>query len=175
MAARIHIIGGKNQGKTTLICELVSEFRARGLRVGTIKHTHHHHELDTPGKDSHKHRQAGAAVVGILSPSMNAIFYPVDESASTVDDREDETKYESLVPAFHTCDLLLVEGDTRTNAPRLEVWRAALDTVPLANKNVQVAAIVTDDLLDTGARVLPRKNVTIVADFIWDIVKTRSA
>ena len=64
---RIHIIGRKNHGKTQLVVELVEEFSLRGLRVGTIKHTHHDHELDTPGKDSHRHRSAGAAVVVIDS------------------------------------------------------------------------------------------------------------
>ena len=60
---RLHIIGGKNHGKTTLIVELVQELTKRNLRVGTIKHTHHRHELDVPGKDSYRHRLAGAEVV----------------------------------------------------------------------------------------------------------------
>ncbi|MCA9266810.1 MAG: molybdopterin-guanine dinucleotide biosynthesis protein B, partial [Planctomycetales bacterium] len=67
---RLHLIGRKNHGKTRLIVDLVEELTSRGLRVGTIKHTHHRHELDTPGKDSYQHRTAGAAVVGILSRSM---------------------------------------------------------------------------------------------------------
>jgi molybdopterin-guanine dinucleotide biosynthesis protein MobB len=58
---RLHIIGGKNHGKTMLVVELVQEFARRGIPVGTIKHTHHHHEVDVPGKDSHRHRLAGAA------------------------------------------------------------------------------------------------------------------
>ena len=73
---RIHIIGRKNSGKTTLVVDLVRHFRAQGYRVGTIKHTHHHHELDTPGKDSFRHRQAGAKAVGIVAPTMSAIFWP---------------------------------------------------------------------------------------------------
>jgi molybdopterin-guanine dinucleotide biosynthesis protein MobB len=72
---RLHVIGGKNHGKTTLVVELVKEFSRRGISVGTIKHTHHQHELDVPGKDSYRHRMAGAAAVGILSPSMSALFF----------------------------------------------------------------------------------------------------
>ena len=59
---RVHILGRKNHGKTTLVVELVEYLTARGMHVGTIKHTHHAHELDTPGKDSHRHGEAGASV-----------------------------------------------------------------------------------------------------------------
>ena len=58
---RVHVIGGKNHGKTTLIMDLIRELTARGLQVGTIKHTHHKHELDIPGKDSYRHRESGAS------------------------------------------------------------------------------------------------------------------
>ena len=76
---RIHIVGRKNSGKTTLVADLVAHLTANGHRVGTIKHTHHQHELDTPGKDSHRHREAGAAVVGILCPGMTAVFRPAPD------------------------------------------------------------------------------------------------
>ena len=56
---RIHVVGRRNHGKTTLLVELVEELCRRGLRVGTLKHSSHTHELDTPGKDSHRHRLAG--------------------------------------------------------------------------------------------------------------------
>ncbi|MCA9217139.1 MAG: molybdopterin-guanine dinucleotide biosynthesis protein B, partial [Planctomycetales bacterium] len=99
---RLHIIGGKNHGKTTLIVDLVQSMTATGLRVGTIKHTHHHHELDTPGKDSHRHREAGAQLVGICSPAMNAIFCPPTESENTAD------KYSEFGELFDACDVVLV-------------------------------------------------------------------
>ena len=75
MVKRIHIVGRKNHGKTTLVVDLIQAMRKAGCRVGSIKHTHHGHELDTPGKDSHRHRTAGADVVGICSPSLNALFW----------------------------------------------------------------------------------------------------
>ena len=174
METRVHIIGGKNHGKTTLLEELVVEFRSRGLRVGTIKHTHHHHELDTPGKDSHRHREAGAAVIGILSPSMSAIFRPTEKSDAN-EPRDPEQRYESLAPAFARCDVVLVEGDVRTTAPRVEVWRAERDAAPLANRGVDVVAVVTDDAIDVQAPVLPRADVTAVADFIWKLATRSSA
>lgn len=166
---RVHIIGGKNHGKTTLVAELVAEFRARGLRVGTIKHTHHHHELDTPGKDSHRHREAGAEVVGILSRSMNAVFWSNPEPAES-GSLSTEERYRSFAPAFFECDLVLVEGDTQTTAAKLEVWRAALDTPPVAKRAADVRAIVSDDPVTEHIHTLRRSDVSAVADFITQIL-----
>jgi molybdopterin-guanine dinucleotide biosynthesis protein MobB len=158
---RLHIIGGKNHGKTTLIVELVQEFSRRGLPVGTIKHTHHHHELDVPGKDSYRHRQAGARVVGILSPSMTAAFLSVDEN-----DSDGKERYASFASLFERCRLVLVEGDSQTTAPKIEVWRSVLGTPPLASRDRSILAIVTDDACLAPAIVLPRGDVAGVVDWI---------
>ena len=160
---RIHIIGGKNHGKTTLVEELVAELTRRGFRVGTIKHTHHQHELDVPGKDSHRHREAGAAVVGILTHSTNAIFWtPRNDPrhpAPVGDDR-----YTQFAAAFVDCDLVIVEGDTQTHAPKFEVWRACHGVRPMATQLPGVDAIVTDDPVDGPWRTLPRRNITQLTD-----------
>ncbi len=165
---RIHIIGGKNHGKTTLVAELVQELSSRGYRVGTIKHTHHQHELDSPGKDSHKHREAGAAVVGILTRSLNAVFWQPDSAEfSTSDDR-----YEAFSESFADCQLTLVEGDTQTDAPKIEVWRQSLGSEPLARTDPSIQAIVSHDEaegLDTP--VWPRADVAAVADKIQAILE----
>ncbi|MFO0903244.1 MAG: molybdopterin-guanine dinucleotide biosynthesis protein B [Pirellulales bacterium] len=160
---RIHIIGGKNHGKTTLVEELVAELTARGLRVGTIKHTHHHHELDVPGKDSHRHRAAGAAVVGILTRSLNAIFWNPNVAPGNAA-LSGDARYEQFVAAFADCRLVIVEGDTQTNAPKLEVWRAACGTPPLAMSLNDVVAVITDDPLAGCGRTLPRSDVIRLAD-----------
>lgn len=168
---RIHIIGGKNHGKTTLIVELVAELTRRGLRVGTIKHTHHQHELDVPGKDSHRHRAAGAAVVGILTPSLNAAFW----TPPAWPDRPGpigDARYDQFDAAFAACDLVVVEGDTQTSAPQLEVWRAERGTPPLAAGIPNVRAIISDDAPGGDWRVLPRKDVAGVADSILKIEPT---
>lgn len=155
---RIHIIGGKNHGKTTLVEELVREMSQRGLRIGTIKHTHHHHELDVPGKDSHRHRAAGAAVVGILTRAMNAVFW-TPHSHTTGSAPVGEERYEQFTSAFTNCDLVLVEGDTQTTAPKLEVWRATLGTPPLCRQLKHVAAVITDDPLNDAVYTLPRSDI----------------
>ena len=162
---RVHIVGGKNHGKTTLVVDLVAELRVRGVRVGTIKHTHHHHELDTPGKDSHRHREAGAAVVGILTRSMNAVFWQADLDENS-GDLDADMRYPPFDAAFAACDVILVEGDTRTNAPKLEVWRAALDMPPLAPRLANVQAVVTDDPIESSLAVLARSDVRAIGDLI---------
>ncbi|QDU97309.1 molybdopterin-guanine dinucleotide biosynthesis protein B [Lignipirellula cremea] len=136
---RLHIIGRKNSGKTTLVVDLVAWLTAAGKRVGTIKHTHHQHELDTPGKDSHRHRQAGAAAVGILSPGLNAVYWP------TSDEHDSPARYQQMEPLFQACDLVLVEGHSRSTAPRIEVWRADTETEPIAAQDAGIVALVTDD------------------------------
>lgn len=147
---RIHIIGRKNSGKTTLVVELVSHLRALGHRVGTIKHTHHQHELDTPGKDSFRHREAGAEAVGILAPTMNAIFWPAPQKAScdkvSCDKAADVPRqYDQFDSLMADCDIVLVEGDQHTEATKIEVWRKELNEPPLVIGNPSIAMVVTDD------------------------------
>lgn len=164
---RLHIVGGRNHGKTTLVEELVSELSCRGLRVGTIKHTHHQHELDVPGKDSHRHREAGAAVVGILTPLLSAAFWTNCPSAGP-DECTGDARYERFAAVFASCDLVLVEGDTRTSGPKLEVWRAERGTPLLAGRLSHVLAIVSDDAAPGPIRVLPRSQVSTIASFIME-------
>jgi len=82
--ARVHFIGRQNHGKTTLIVDLVAALATRGLRVGTIKHTGHAHAVDVPGKDSDRHRQAGASPAAFVTPRDVAVFSA--RPAATSDD-----------------------------------------------------------------------------------------
>jgi molybdopterin-guanine dinucleotide biosynthesis protein B len=161
---RIHIIGRKNIGKTTLVVDLVHHFRALGYRVGTIKHTHHHHELDTPGKDSFRHRQAGAKAVGIVAPTMSAIFWPTpsdmsggaEERKACQLEQEDPAgglkqaddlsrQYEPFDALMADCDLVLVEGDQQAQAVKIEVWHQGVEERPLAENNPSIALVVSND------------------------------
>jgi len=154
---RVHVIGRKNSGKTTLIVELVEHLTSQGWRVGTIKHTHHSHELDVPGKDSHQHRTAGAAVVGILASGMSAIFWPLPPH------KDSEERYDEMSPLFSECDLVLVEGDTMVRAPKVEVWRAAASATPLAIDDSSIHALITDDWVDATLPVWRRSDVAELA------------
>lgn len=157
---RVHIVGRQNSGKTTLIVELVEYLTARGLRVGTIKHTHHHHELDVPGKDSYRHREAGAAPVGIMAPGMNALFWP--EVAA----RDDEDRYSQMLIMFQDCDLVLIEGHLAGNAAKVEVWRAATGRRTLADDDSSIQAVITDDSISSPVPVWSRRDVAKLADLI---------
>jgi molybdopterin-guanine dinucleotide biosynthesis adapter protein len=159
---RLHIIGRKNHGKTRLVTDLIAGLSARGRRIATIKHTHHSHELDTPGKDSFLHREAGAAMVGVLARNMTAVFLPADAAVST------DERYGLLGPLFSGCDLVLVEGHLATSAPRIEVWRADRGTAPLAETDPGIRAIVTDDPVPVpaGVDVFPRSNLAPLLDWV---------
>lgn len=164
---RIHIVGRKNSGKTTLIVELIRELSSRGLRVGTVKHTHHRHELDTPGKDSFRHRDAGAAAVGILSPGMDAVFRPRHPLDAEGD------RYAAFAAVFEDCDLVLVEGDSQTAGAKVEVWRRDVTEAPMASNDDSVMAIISDDPIDISAPTWPRSDVTFLADRLLDIAADR--
>ncbi len=141
------------------------ELTARGYRIGTIKHTHHQHELDTPGKDSHRHREAGATVVGILTRSLSAVFWQ-PEKDSTSDDR-----YEAFAQSFADCHLTLVEGDTQTDAPKIEIWRKSLGSEPLAKTDASIQAVVTHDTIPGLAiPAWPRANIDVLADEVLALV-----
>lgn len=160
MPPRIHIVGRKNSGKTTLIVDLVKHFTQQEVKVGTIKHTHHHHELDTPGKDSHCHREAGAAVVGILAREMSAVFWPPSETDTKAD------RYSAMLSVFASCRLVLVEGDSQTTMPKVEVWRATTNTEPMAATDRGIVAIVSDDALELGIPRLARHDVPALAEWL---------
>ncbi|MBX3418288.1 MAG: molybdopterin-guanine dinucleotide biosynthesis protein B [Pirellulaceae bacterium] len=152
---RIHIVGRKNNGKTQLVVDLVRELTAQSFRVATIKHTHHQHELDTPGKDSWQHRQAGAAMVGVLSHNLTALFVPI-EPQDGGDDR-----YDLLAPMFAGCDLVLVEGNLATRAPKIEVWRASVGSTPIYLDDPGIELVVSDDELpDSKACTSPPKKLS---------------
>lgn len=172
---RIHIVGRKNSGKTTLVCDLVQELRRRGLNVATIKHTHHHHELDTPGKDSFLHREAGAVAVGILSPQMTAMFFPVDREATPEGARQDrDQRYVRFESLFADTDVILVEGDLQTNAPRIEVWRTAVSERPYAANDDAVAGVITDDSPpDVRCPIVTRRDIGGIADLVLSLLSQR--
>lgn len=154
---RVHIIGRRNSGKTTLICELIAAFAQQGLNVGSIKHTPHRHEFDRPGKDSHRHRAAGASVAGIISPESGAVFWQIPRGC----DREQ--KYAGLLRMYAECDFVLVEGDSQTAAPRVEVWRSDVEVPPLAAEGLVVHALITDDAPDLDLELWPRADLHVLS------------
>ncbi len=151
----IHIVGRKNHGKTTLILELVEELTRRGLRVGTIKHTSHVHELDTPGKDSHRQRQAGADPAAVVTNDLIGLYFRRDPESDF---------YDRLAPLFADCEVVLVEGHLAGPGKMVEVWREAVGGPCLAGEHDQIVAVVTNDRPDVSLPLWPRSNLAQLAD-----------
>ena len=167
---RVHIIGGKNQGKTTLVVDLISYFLSLDMRIGSIKHTHHAHELDVPGKDSHRHRLAGAEAVGILSGRMNALFWSPSQQQE-----DDQSKYDDFAPSMEHCDLVVVEGDQQAAGLKIEVWRAACQEPPLAQHHPSIAAVVSDDEPAVNVPVFPRHDLCPLGEFLLSKLQVEAA
>ncbi len=154
--------GWSGSGKTTLLVRLVPELVARGIKVSTVKHAHHHFDLDRPGKDSFRHREAGATEVMISSSSRWALMH---EARS-----EGEVPLPALLARMSPVDLVLVEGYKTEPHDKIEVWRAATGQKLLATEDAHVVAIATDrpDELSTprGLPVLPLDDAAAVASFV---------
>lgn len=161
---RVHIVGCKNSGKTTLIVDLVTELTARGYRVGTIKHSSHRHELDVPGKDSYRHRVAGGAPAAAITETMIALHLPL---------RTGESAYSRLEPHYADCDVVLVEGGLDSVAPKVEVWRRVLGNAPIAHQREDIVAIVTDDPVEAAVPRWPRSNVPELVERILALAATK--
>ena len=153
------IAGFKNAGKTTLVVELIKEFRQRGLRVATIKHAHHEFDIDHTGKDSHQHREAGAEEVIVASSRRWAHIRELDKA--------DEPSVDELLQHLGDVDLVLIEGYKHGLHPKLELRRTGREAPELAGTDDSIKAVVNDGPAETaGLPLLERSNVVAIADFI---------
>ena len=148
--------GFSGSGKTTLLRQLIARCKARGLRVGIIKHTHHEFDIDHPGKDSYELRHAGAARIAVGSSQRWALIV---ERPSP----REPTLAEMLeLMTGDALDLVLVEGFRHERFPKIEVHRPVLGRALLAADDDSIIAIATDDAnLDT--RGLPRLDLNDIA------------
>ncbi|MFQ5484178.1 MAG: molybdopterin-guanine dinucleotide biosynthesis protein B, partial [Desulfobacterales bacterium] len=129
----ISIVGKSNSGKTVLVEKLIKEIKKRGYRIGIIKHAHHRFTLDKRGKDSWRHKVAGADTVVVLSPDKLAM----------VKDHNDES-IDSLRKYFMDVDLVITEGFKRERKPKIEILRGARNDKPLCGNDDSLIALVTD-------------------------------
>ena len=150
--------GWSGSGKTTLIEKLIPLFVKRGLRVSLIKHAHHSFDVDHPGKDSYRHRQAGASEVLVTSSRRWVLMHELRG--------EKEPSFEDQVKHLAPCDLLIVEGFKFAPIPKLEVWRAAPGEALLHPKDPHIVAIATDTRLETKVPQLDLNDHLGIASFI---------
>ena len=153
------ITGRKNAGKTTLTEKLVAEFTARGYRVSTVKHAHHATDVDQPGRDSHRHREAGAVEVVLASSNRWALMHEL--RGDTPPELSDHLQVMSRV------DLVLVEGYKLAPHPKLEIWRAANGADLLAPDHPTIELLASDQGDGgTGLPVLDPNDIKGIADYI---------
>ncbi|MXQ09588.1 molybdopterin-guanine dinucleotide biosynthesis protein B [Alphaproteobacteria bacterium GH1-50] len=153
------VVGWKNSGKTGLMERLVTEFTGRGLTVSTVKHAHHVFDVDHPGKDSHRHRQAGATEVLLSSRKRWALMHELREEA--------EMPLETLLAKLSPVDLVLVEGYKRDQHPKVEAHRAETGNPLIATDDPTVRAIASDSGAAADDRPTFDLNDTVaIADFI---------
>ena len=155
----VSIVGKKNTGKTTLIEKLIPELKDRGYRVGTIKHDTHAFEIDHEGKDTWRHKTAGALTVVISSPKKLSLIKEMDQ----------EARLDDIVKAyFNGLDLVITEGYKRATKPKIEVYRSTAHKEPLHVKGASksLIAVMSDKPLDLGVTNFDINDVVGLADFI---------
>jgi molybdopterin-guanine dinucleotide biosynthesis protein B len=150
--------GWSGSGKTTLIEKLIPRFTGIGLRVSLIKHAHHTFDVDKPGKDSYRHREAGAAEILVTSSRRWVLMHELRGAA--------EPAFEEQVKHFSSCDLLLVEGYKYAPIPKLEVWRAATGEPLLHPNDPHIVALASDRKVETKLPLLELDDDRSIAQFI---------
>jgi molybdopterin-guanine dinucleotide biosynthesis protein B len=158
------IAGYSGSGKTTLIERMLPLLTARGLKVAVIKHTHHDFDLDRPGKDSWRAREAGAAAVLLASDHRTALL---------TEHRDTPPRLEDLLDQLPPCDLVLVEGYKREPIPKLEVHRAETDKPWLFPGDANILAVASDVEPPTGFSRIDLDAIQQLTDFILNHALSR--
>ena len=151
----ISIVGKSESGKTTLIEKLIPALQRRGYRVGVVKHAHHGFNMDHQGKDSYRHRQAGANSVMIASPGRIAMIK--DAPGEHLDD---------LLAFFEDVDLLITEGFKRDKAPKIEIFRAERHRHPACLDDDTLVAMVSDTPVEVGVPHFASADIESITEFI---------
>lgn len=150
--------GWSGSGKTTLIEQLIPRFVARGIKVSLIKHAHHNFDIDTPGKDSYRHRHAGAHEVLVSSEKRWALMHELRGAP--------ELSLEQLIERMAPVDLLLVEGFKRYPQPKLEVFRRENGKPRLYLDDPHIVAVATDARFDSDLPQFGLSDYDALTDFI---------
>lgn len=151
----IGLAGWSGAGKTTLLTRLIPHFKAEGLRVSVIKHAHHHFDVDVPGKDSWRHREAGAAEVLVSSERRWALMHELRGAG--------EPRLPELLEKLAPVDLVVVEGFKREPHRKIEVHRAANDKPLLFPDDPGIVGIATDTPVETRLPTVHLDDIPAVA------------
>lgn len=152
------IAGYSGSGKTTLLEKLIPQLTGRGLKVSVIKHAHHGFDIDRPGKDSYRHREAGASEVLLSCNDRWALMH--ERRADT------DVTLNELLGRLAPCDLVLIEGFKQESVPKLEVYRPENGKPPLFPERDDIVAVATDAEIVTTLPKLPLNDMAAIASFI---------
>ena len=152
------VTGWKNAGKTGLMERLVAELSGRGLSVSTLKHAHHAFDVDHPGKDSYRHRAAGAREVIVASGERWALMSELRG--------EEMPALEDLITRMSPVDLVLVEGWKRGGHPKIEAWREETAHPLIALEDPTIHAIASDTPIEIDRPRFALDDTPAIADFI---------
>lgn len=153
----VSIVGKSDSGKTTLLEKLIGELNRRGYRVATIKHDVHGFDIDHEGKDSWRHKRAGARMTIISSPQKVAVIEDVDHDHEIAELRE---RY------IRNVDLIMTEGYKRNPHPKIEVFRQELHRELLCNAGDNLLALASNKSMDVGVPCLDINDTRGLADII---------
>jgi len=153
----VAVVGKSNSGKTTLIEKLIPEMSKRGHCVATVKHHNHALEIDTPGKDSWRHKQAGAQTSFISTPGALGMVHSVDSDMTPIEIRD---------RFLDDADLLLAEGFKLLGVPKIEVFRSCAHAEPVSTGDENLLAIASDTELDIGAPCCGLDHIERLVDII---------
>ncbi|MBV8890197.1 MAG: molybdopterin-guanine dinucleotide biosynthesis protein B [Alphaproteobacteria bacterium] len=152
------LAGWSGSGKTTLLTALIPEIVSRGVTVSTIKHAHHDFDIDQPGKDSWRHRQAGAREVMVASGRRWALMHELRGRP--------EPSLGELLARLAPVDLVLVEGFKRHPHPKLEVYRACVGKPFLHPEDPHIIAVASDEPLALKLPCLPLAQPSGIAEYV---------
>ena len=152
------VTGWKNSGKTGLMERLITEFTARGLTVSSIKHAHHSFDIDHPGRDSYRHRDAGARQVLLASRNRWALMHELRD--------EDEPSLGDLLKQLSPVDLVLIEGYKRDRHPKIEAHRKETGQPLIAPEDETIVAVASDTSVAIDRPVLDLNDTAAIANFI---------
>ena len=164
------LAGYSGSGKTTLMIKLLSYFKENGLKIATIKHAHHSFDIDHEGKDSYRHRMAGADEVLIASDRRWALIHENDAHPAPA-----PLELQQLISHISPCDIILIEGFKSDNFPKIEIWRAdnGKDLLDKSHPGILAIACPAHDMeilrgmFDyRGEEIFDLDNTQKIADFI---------
>jgi molybdopterin-guanine dinucleotide biosynthesis adapter protein len=158
MQKLIGVCGFKNSGKTTLVEKLVRHFSDLGMKVSTVKHAHHDFDIDHEGRDSFRHRAAGASEVAVVSQNRFAIMNELRGCAPP--------SLDEILAKLSPCDLVLVEGYKRDSHDKIELRNVELDHPQLAGHDPTIVAVAANGAVSAKVPVFHRDNVQALAEFI---------